>query len=119
MQKPNEKQTLVEEGTTLKGTVVSSCAVMVKGKIDANLTAPSLRVSDTGSIHGKVTVGEIVSESELSGEVEAELVQLTGVIRSDTVVRTKSLQVKLEAPSNRRIQISFGVPDSPKPPQSD
>jgi cytoskeletal protein CcmA (bactofilin family) len=128
MQKPGnadaEKQTLVEEGTTLKGTIVSSCAVTVKGKVDGNLTAPSLRVSDTGSIHGKVNVGEIVSEGELSGEVEAELVQITGAVRKNTIVRATSLQVKLAAPPSQRVELAFGVPDSPadaargKPPQA-
>ena len=43
-----EKKTLVEEGTDFKGSFNSSCPVVVRGKVEGDLTAPSLRVSPSG-----------------------------------------------------------------------
>src|SRR3954466_5837085 len=89
------KKTLVEEGTQFKGSLSSSCPIVVRGKIDGDVTAPSLQVSATGSVHGKVKVGEIESQGELSGEFDADVIQLSGTVKDKTVVRAKSLEVKL------------------------
>jgi cytoskeletal protein CcmA (bactofilin family) len=91
----NEKETIVEDGTLLDGTLVSSCGIVVNGKIRGEVTAPSLRVNGTGSVHGKAKVDQIVSRGELSGEFEADLVQLAGVVRDETVLRANSLEVQL------------------------
>ncbi len=111
MQKMNgvndERTTLVEEGTHFKGSLSSKCPVVVKGKIEGDLTAPFLSVSVSGAVHGLVKVGEIVSEGELSGEFEADTIRLSGVVKDKTVVRAKSLEVKL-APANGRMEILFG-----------
>jgi hypothetical protein len=101
------KKTLVEEGTQFKGSLSSSCPIVVKGKIEGDLTAPSLHVSETGAVHGKVKVGEIHSQGELSGEFDADLVQLSGVVKDKTVVRAKSLEVRL-VPTNGKLQVVFG-----------
>jgi hypothetical protein len=101
------KKTLVEEGTQFKGSLSSSCPIVVKGKIEGDLTAPSLHVSESGAVHGKVKVGEIHSQGELSGEFDADLVQLSGVIKDKTIVRAKSLEVKL-VPANGKMQVVFG-----------
>jgi hypothetical protein len=111
MQKMNgatgERTTLVEEETHLKGSLSSNCPIVVRGKVEGDLTAPLLSVSATGAVHGMVKVDEIVSEGELSGEFEADIVRLSGVVKDKTVVRAKSLEVKL-APPNTRMEIQFG-----------
>ena len=43
--KQSEKRTLVEEGTELKGSLTSSCPVLVRGRIEGDVKAPSLTVS--------------------------------------------------------------------------
>lgn len=101
------KKTLVEEGTHFKGSLSSSCPIVVKGKVEGDLTAPSLYVSESGAVHGKVKVGEIHSQGELSGEFDADLVQLSGTVKDKTVVRAKSLEVKL-APATGKMQVVFG-----------
>ena len=52
-----EKRTLVEEGTTFKGSLTSTCPILVKGTINGDLEAPSLTVAATGSVSGKVKAG--------------------------------------------------------------
>ena len=100
------KKTLVEEGTEFKGSLSSTCPIVVRGRIDGDVAAPSLQVSATGAVHGKVKVGEIHSQGELAGEFDADVVQLSGTVKDKTVVRAKSLEVKL-APVDR--QASGGV----------
>jgi hypothetical protein len=80
---------------------------VVKGRIDGDISAPSLQVSATGSVHGKVKVGSIESQGELSGEFDADVVQLSGVVKDKTVVRAKSLEVKL-TPATGKMQVVFG-----------
>ncbi|HQR39032.1 MAG TPA: polymer-forming cytoskeletal protein [Blastocatellia bacterium] len=101
------KKTLVEEGTEFRGSLVSKCPVVVSGKIDGEVHAPSLTVSTTGGVYGKVRVGEILSEGEIAGEFDAETVKLSGRVNNNTVIRTKSLEVNLSSDKGK-LQVSFG-----------
>jgi cytoskeletal protein CcmA (bactofilin family) len=106
--KPNGgPRTLVEEGTHLKGSLSSTCPIDVKGRVDGELTAPSLTVSASGAVHGKVKVADLLSEGEISGEVDADVVRLSGVVKDNTVLRAKSLEVKL-ASAKGKVQVTFG-----------
>ncbi|HEY3821668.1 MAG TPA: polymer-forming cytoskeletal protein [Polyangiaceae bacterium] len=103
----NGRKTLVEEGTQFKGSLTSDCPIEVKGRVEGDLTAPALSVSTSGAVHGKVKVGEMKSQGELAGEFDADVVQLSGSVKDNTVIRAKSLEVKL-APANGKMQVIFG-----------
>jgi cytoskeletal protein CcmA (bactofilin family) len=103
----NGRKTLVEEGTQFKGSLSSDCPIEVKGRVEGDLTAPALAVSASGAVHGKVKVGEMKSQGELAGEFDADVVQLSGTVKDATIIRTKSLEVKL-APPNGKLQVVFG-----------
>ncbi|HEY1693306.1 MAG TPA: polymer-forming cytoskeletal protein [Polyangiaceae bacterium] len=103
----NGRKTLVEEGTHFKGSLSSDCPIEVKGRVEGDLTAPALAVSASGAVHGKVKVGEMRSQGELAGEFDADVVQLSGTVKDNTVIRAKSLEVKL-APANGKMQVIFG-----------
>jgi cytoskeletal protein CcmA (bactofilin family) len=105
--KQTEKRTLVEEGTELKGSLTSTCPVLVRGRIEGDVKAPSLTVSPTGSVSGKAHVGELQAEGELSGEFDADVVQLSGKVQDRTVIRAKTLSVQLAAESGK-LQVVFG-----------
>jgi cytoskeletal protein CcmA (bactofilin family) len=79
----------------------------VKGRIEGDVTAPALSVAAGGAVHGKVKVGQIRSEGELAGEFDADTIQLSGTIKDNTVIRAKSLEVKLTS-SNGKMQMVFG-----------
>ncbi len=102
-----EKQTLVEEGTRFKGSLTSTCPILVKGTISGDLEAPSLTVAATGSVSGKVKAGELKSEGELSGEFDVDKVVLSGSVKDNTVIRAKALEVKL-AVTGSKMQVVFG-----------
>ncbi|HEY6555760.1 MAG TPA: polymer-forming cytoskeletal protein [Polyangiaceae bacterium] len=111
------KQTLIEEGTQFKGSMSSNCPIVVRGRIEGDVESPSLSVSVTGAVHGRAKVGSLRSEGELSGEYDADVVQLSGTVRDNTVIRAKSLEVKLESGPGK-MQVTFGecelsVGDSP------
>jgi cytoskeletal protein CcmA (bactofilin family) len=103
----HDRKTTIEEGTHLKGSLVSKCAVEVKGHIEGEVTAPALLVTASGAVHGRVKVGEMRSQGELAGEFDANVVQLSGVVRDSTVIRAKSLEVKLAA-ADGKMQVVFG-----------
>jgi cytoskeletal protein CcmA (bactofilin family) len=107
MSDPKSRKTLVEEGTQFKGSLSSDCPIEVKGRIEGELSAPALAVSPSGAVHGKIKVGEIRSQGELAGEFEADVVQLSGTVRDNTVIRAKSLEVKLSPPGGK-MQVIFG-----------
>jgi cytoskeletal protein CcmA (bactofilin family) len=101
------RKTLVEEGTHFKGSLSSDCPIEVKGRVEGDLTAPALVVSPSGAVHGHVKVGEMRSEGELAGEFDADVVQLSGTVKDNTVIRARSLEVKL-APPKGKMQVIFG-----------
>jgi cytoskeletal protein CcmA (bactofilin family) len=103
----NGRKTLVEEGTQFKGSLTSDCPIEVKGRVEGDLTAPALSVSTSGAVHGKVKVGEMKSQGELAGEFDADVVQLSGTVKDNTVIRARSLEVKL-APASGKMQVIFG-----------
>jgi cytoskeletal protein CcmA (bactofilin family) len=100
------RKTLVDEGTQFKGSLSSDCPIEVKGRIEGEVAAPSLVVSTTGAMRGRVKVGELRSEGELAGDFDADTVQLSGTVKDNTVIRAKSLEVKLASPD--QMQVVFG-----------
>ncbi|HET9956974.1 MAG TPA: polymer-forming cytoskeletal protein [Polyangiaceae bacterium] len=119
----NSKQTVVEEGTEFKGTLVSSCPIVVRGRIEGNVDTPALSVSEKGAVHGRAKVGSLRSLGELSGEFDAETVELSGKVKDSTVIRAKTLEVKL-ASEDEKMQLTFGncelaVGDAPQDDASD
>lgn len=105
-----EKRTLVEEGTTFKGSLSSTCPIFVKGGVEGDIEAPSLTVASSGTVSGKVKAGELKSEGALAGEFDVEKVQLSGSVKDNTVIRAKSLEVKLTTTSSK-MQVIFGECD--------
>ena len=116
-----DKKTLVEEGTEFKGSLSSRCPVEVRGRVDGDLNAPSLHVSATGAVSGKVRVGQLVSEGEVAGELDADAAHLSGTVKDNTVIRAQTLEVKLAPSNGHKLQVIFGevsldVGDAPREP---
>jgi cytoskeletal protein CcmA (bactofilin family) len=101
------KQTLIEDETQFKGVLQSRCPIVVKGEVEGEVSGPSLHVSESGSVSGTVKVESLDSRGSLAGTFEAGHVQLSGAVRDKTVIRARSLEVKLEAESGG-IEVSFG-----------
>ncbi len=99
-------RTLVEEGTEITGSLRSTVPVTVRGSVDGEVAAPSLMVSATGRVKGKAKVDELVSEGEIAGSFEATTIRLSGVVRDDTVLRAKTLEVRLA--SEDGLVVAFG-----------
>jgi cytoskeletal protein CcmA (bactofilin family) len=106
--KSGSKRTLVEEGTELRGTLTSSCPVVVMGKVEGELNAPTVEVTETGVVSGRVVAAEVRARGELAGSVEADSVNLSGRVRDQTVIRAKSLEVKLTR-EDGKLEVSFGA----------
>ncbi len=103
-----DKRTLVEEGTELKGSLTSTCPVLVRGRVEGDVKAPALTVSASGAVNGKAHVGELHAEGELSGEFDADVVKLSGKVQDRTVIRAKTLSVEL-ASQTGKLQVVFGA----------
>jgi cytoskeletal protein CcmA (bactofilin family) len=101
------KQTTVEEGTEFKGTLQSTCQVVVRGLVDGELTAPSLVIFESGTVTGNVKAQSIQSAGTLAGRVEADDILLSGSVGSDTVIRAKTLEVRLRT-NKKPFEVTFG-----------
>jgi cytoskeletal protein CcmA (bactofilin family) len=101
------KKTLIEEGTELKGTINSSCPIVVMGRVEGEMSGPSVEVTETGVLRGKAKVTELRSRGELAGEFEADVVELSGTVRDKTSIRARMLEVRLQR-SDGRIGMVFG-----------
>jgi cytoskeletal protein CcmA (bactofilin family) len=102
-----QRRTVVEQGTEFKGVLSSSCPIDVHGRVEGELSTPALTVSSSGAVHGRAKVGSVHSEGELSGEFDADSVELAGRICDNTVIRARSLHVKL-AVERGKLQVVFG-----------
>ena len=105
-----QKQTLIEDETQVKGVLQSQCPIVVRGAIDGEITGPSLHVSESGTVSGAVKVESLDSQGTLAGTFEAEHVQLSGVVQDKTVIRARSLEVKL-ASERGGMEVTFGECD--------
>jgi hypothetical protein len=105
--KSSTKQTLVEEGTEFKGTLNSACPVVINGSVDGELNAPELTVTSTGAVLGAIKARKVRSQGTLSGNIEAHEVFISGTVKSNTVIRAKSLEVRL-APERGKLEVTFG-----------
>jgi len=104
---PETKKTLIEEGTAFKGTLTSTCPIVVMGRVEGEMTGPSVEVTESGVLCGKAKVNELRSRGELAGEFDAQVVELSGRVRDKTVIRARSLEVRLER-GDGRVEMVFG-----------
>lgn len=102
-----QRRTLVEEETEFKGTMISKCPIAVMGRVDGQIEAPSMHVSPSGSVAGTLKVKELHSEGELAGEIDADSVHLSGRVKDGTVIRARSLEVKLTREAGK-MELVFG-----------
>lgn len=102
------KQTTVEEGTQFKGTLQSTCRVLVRGVVDGELNAPVVVVAESGSVNGSVTAQSLQSFGVLAGRIDVDDVVLSGCVKNDTVIRAKTLEVKLQQGDAGKIEVRFG-----------
>jgi cytoskeletal protein CcmA (bactofilin family) len=102
-----EKHTLIEQGTEFKGTMKSTCPVVVNGRMEGDLTAPELEVTASGAVQGNIKADRLTSRGVLSGNVDAGELFLSGAIGSKTVIKAKNLEVKL-TPEQGRMELTIG-----------
>lgn len=91
------KRTLVEEGTAITGNMSSSCPIVVMGKIEGEISGPSMEITESGVVSGRIKVKSLRSRGELAGELEADTVELSGRVRDETIIRAQSLEVTATA----------------------
>ena len=101
------KQTVVEAGCEFKGTLTSSCAVLVNGTVDGHIHAPTLNVAITGTLLGTVKTKTLRSQGTLSASVDAEEVFLSGAIRSKTVIKTRRLEMRIASSNDSQLEVNF------------
>jgi cytoskeletal protein CcmA (bactofilin family) len=108
------KRTLVEEGTKLKGSLTSSCAIVVQGTVEGDVEGPSVSVSPTGALSGTIIAAELMSAGKISGDFDVDSARVEGAVESDTVIHAASLDLKLTAASGKKLQLSFGQVGGPR-----
>jgi cytoskeletal protein CcmA (bactofilin family) len=109
MSEENQKRTILEDGTEFDGSIKSKCPITVSGKLRGEVSAPSLTVTQSGSVHGQVKVSQLKSQGEISGEIDAESVELSGRVNDQTTIRATTLEVMLnQAGSGNKLQVTFG-----------
>jgi len=101
------KRTVIENGTEIDGAIKSERPIVLSGKVKGQITAPSLEVTQEGTVNGTVKVSQFTCKGEVGGEVIAEAVELAGRVCDATVIKSKTLDVKL-AQGEGGVQVTFG-----------
>lgn len=116
------KRTIIESGTEIDGAIKSERSIVLSGSVKGQITAPSLEITQGGLVNGTVKVSRFSCKGEVGGEVFAEAVELAGRVSDATVIRSKTLDVKL-AQGEGAVQVTFGncelqVGDLPAKPKA-
>ena len=101
------KRTIIENGTEIDGAIKSQRPIVLSGSVKGQVTAPSLEVTKDGMVKGTVKVFMFSCKGEVGGEVDAETVELSGRVCDATVIRSKTLDVKL-AQGEGAVEVTFG-----------
>jgi cytoskeletal protein CcmA (bactofilin family) len=101
-------QQTLEIGTEFEGVLRSQNPVVVSGQLTGELNAPALTLTNDGSVFGKVRVNQLRSCGTLGGEIDAESVELSGSVSDNTVIRSKTLEAKLEESDGNTFNVTFG-----------
>ncbi len=101
------KQTIIDQGTDVDGTISSRGAIVVGGRLKGEILAPQLTVLPSGSVHGQVKVERLSSQGEITGRIEADVVELSGTVGDQTVITADKLEVRL-GEGEGKIQVTFG-----------
>jgi cytoskeletal protein CcmA (bactofilin family) len=89
------KDTVVEEGSALSGTLASNGRILVRGRLEGDVVGPTVEVTETGALSGKIKAGLLRSRGALGGLLEADLIELGGRVLDHTVIRARDLAVAL------------------------
>jgi cytoskeletal protein CcmA (bactofilin family) len=101
-----EPTTIVEEGTRFRGEFASRHPVIVHGRVEGDVKAPTVTVMPSGTLQGKIEAKTISSTGSVGGVLEADSIELTGAIAQDTVVRAQRLSLDVESTTGR-IELAF------------
>lgn len=101
------KRTIIENGTEIDGAIKSERSIVLSGSVKGQITAPSLEVTQDGKVNGTIKVSKFSCKGEVGGEVFAEAVELSGRVCDSTVIRSKTLDVKL-AQNEGAVEVTFG-----------
>jgi cytoskeletal protein CcmA (bactofilin family) len=122
----NNAKQIVEAGTEFEGVLRSQSPVIVSGQLRGEVNAPALTLTNDGSVIGKVKVNQLKSSGALGGEIDAESIELSGSVSDNTIIRSRSLEVRLEDSDGNNTHVTFGNcelyvgnPSSPKSPLRD
>jgi len=107
MAETTTKQTVIEDGTEFDGSLSSRCPISLSGTVKGELLAPVLNVTPSGSVHGCVRVERLVCRGEISGEIQAQSVELSGKVSDQTVITAETLEVRLSQPGEG-VRVTFG-----------
>jgi cytoskeletal protein CcmA (bactofilin family) len=101
-----EPTTIVAEGTHFRGDFTSRCPMLVNGRIDGDVKAPTVTVTPSGALQGKIEANTITCSGSVAGVLEADSIELSGAIARDTIVRAQRLNLDVESTTGR-IEIAF------------
>ena len=101
------KETVIEDGTEFDGSLTSRCPISLSGTVKGELLAPVLNVTPSGSVHGSVQVERLICRGEISGEIQAQTVELAGKVSDQTVITAETLEVRLSQPGEA-VRVTFG-----------
>ncbi|HVR62097.1 MAG TPA: polymer-forming cytoskeletal protein [Polyangia bacterium] len=89
------RDTIVEEGSTLRGSLASRGRILVMGRLDGDIDSPAVEVTETGALSGTIKAGVLRSRGALGGLLEANEIDLGGRVLDETVIRARDLAVAL------------------------
>jgi cytoskeletal protein CcmA (bactofilin family) len=113
--------TVLEEGMTLEGDIVSEENVRVRGRIDGNVsTSGSVVIEPRGSVKGEVTADNLILEGNLEGRATVARkfeLRATGRMRGD--IRAAVVAIAEEAVLQGKVLATERISTAPATRRAD
>src|SRR5262245_3129163 len=90
---PGELATIVEEGSEFRGNFTSTRPIAVNGRIEGDVSAPAVMVTNSGAVHGNVEAKTISCRGSAAGVLAADTIELSGSIAQNTVIRAQRVNL--------------------------
>jgi len=103
-------QTLVEDGTKVKGSLSSTVPVLVHGTVEGDVDSPAVTVSGTGSVSGVVMTKTLSSVGKIAGDFDVDKATVAGAVAVKTVIRASEMEFKRDVKEpGKKIELRFGT----------
>lgn len=94
---------VISHDLSIVGDLKTDGEIQIDGKIEGNVTASTVTIAKSGTVHGEINAGEVVVHGSVKGQVFASRVELATTAQVDGDIENESLTLEEGASFTGRV----------------